>query len=78
MCVGVRERGGNVLIFRSIQSGTAVHKFDFRLVLNVSFNKPVKLSCSETVVPLTGSIFPPTVIPSVKELYPHCAGQRLS
>jgi hypothetical protein len=65
----------SVLCFR------AVHKFYFRFVINETPNKrrPVEEGHAMTVTVLIGSIyFPPTILASVTELYPDCAGHMHS
>jgi len=57
----------------------AVHKFDFRLVINETYNKWRQVdssSCGDTrFMFLTGFIcFHLTVVASVKEIYPRFAG----
>jgi hypothetical protein len=62
----------------------AVHKFDFKLVMNETHNKwrPVHVKLRHAVIEThvydRSYIFSPSVVASVNGLYPHCAGQMHS
>jgi hypothetical protein len=67
--------------FCSVLCFRAVHKFYFRFVINETPNKwrPVEEGHTMTVMVLIWSMyFLPTILASVRELYPGCAGHLLS
>jgi hypothetical protein len=79
VCVCVREReGDNTIIFVVFCVVRAVHKFDFRLVINETRSKrrPVegRYAVIETHV-CDSMSFPATVVASVQGPYTQCEGQ---